>query len=197
MDDNERKKDKGAKSFWSVKEILEFVDELVAVNHKTTTEEEKVCAKIRKYIFEGIKRKRGNPESELFKTAKEILVLFDRIESTPSVITMYQRKKLETDLKIYEQLLIGERERRLEKLSDLKNPVACVEVAAAVRLDPDNRKKPKNERKRPRSDNIARKLRRSGCPVILDGKKFYCEAKDAALIWPEYKKYWKKQKLDE
>ena len=64
MDDNKWQEKKSTKSFTSVKEILELVEEFVAVNHKTTPEEEKEFAEIRRHLFEGIKRKRGNPESD-------------------------------------------------------------------------------------------------------------------------------------
>ena len=184
MDDNKQQANKRVKSFPSVKEILELVEDFVAVNHKTTPEEEKAFAEIRQNLFEGIERKRGNTESELFQTSKELLDLFDRIESDPSAITMYQRKKLDTYLKIYEQLLIGERERRSEKLADLENPVACVDVRKIVGGHS-------------RSDNIARRLRAGKYPVVREGNKCYCDAEHAALIWPKWKKYWKKQKLEE
>lgn len=184
MDDNKRQEDKSTKFFTSVKEILEFVDDFVAVNHKTTPEEEKAFAEIRQHLFEGIKRKRGNPESELFQTAKKLLDLFDRIESDPSSVTIYELKNLRTTLSIYEELLIGEQDKHsnANKLACFQNPVLCSEVAKIVHK---------------RSDNIARRLRAGKYLVVIEGNKCYCDAEHAALIWPKWKKHWKKQKLEE
>lgn len=188
MDDNKRQENKSTKSFRSVKEILELVDDFVADNHKITPEEEKAFAETREYLLEGIKRRRDNPDSELFQTAKELLDLFDRIESDPSSVTIYELKHLRTTLSIYEELLIGEQDRHsnANELACFQNPVRCSEVA-------EN----KGRKGSKRSDNTARKLRKSGYPIVKVGNRNYCEAEQAAVLWPEWKKYWKKKKLEE
>jgi len=61
-------------------------------------------------------------------------------------------------------------------LQKLKNPVKCGEVAVIVHM---------------RSDNVARMLRSRRYPVVTVGRKNYCEAEDAAVLWPKWKKRWR------
>lgn len=62
-------------------------------------------------------------------------------------------------------------------LAALKNPVSCVVVGGVIHK---------------RSDNIATKLKKQRYNVIKTGGKYYCEAEDAAVLWPKWKKYWQK-----
>ncbi|MHC4558361.1 MAG: hypothetical protein ACYTFW_12905 [Planctomycetota bacterium] len=201
MQDNKQNENNSDKPLRLPKNILRFVDDFFLGGCKITPAQEKAFTEARKCLFEGIKLKRNDPDLVFFQTARELLDFFDLVESDASSITMYQRKKFRTAVAIYKELLIGEWEKRwgVKTLADLDDPVTCVEVAKAVRLDPDNLKRPKKKRKRPRSDNIKRRLEKGNpsLPVVVDGHKSYCEANHAALIWPEFKKYWKKKQLEE
>jgi len=199
MQDNKRHENKSGKPFRLPKKILRFVDDFFLGGRKITPAQKKAFTEARKCLFESIKLKRNDPDLVFFQTARELLDFFDLVESDASSITMYQRKKFQTVVTIYKELLIGEWEkhRGVKTLADLDISVECTEVAKVVKLDPDNLKRPKKERKRPRSDNIKRRLESEGCPVVISGHKSYCEQRDAAMIWPEYKKYLKKQQLEE
>ena len=124
--------------------------------------------------------------------SRELLDFFDLVEIDASSITMYQRKKFETALTIYKEMLIGEWERHqgVKTLADLDDPVACVEVAKVV-------KERSGDTKSPFSYNLARGLRDSGCPVVKDRNKCYCESRDAAYRFPEWKKELEERKKDE
>ena len=199
MQDNKRHENKSGEQCRLPKNILRFVDDFFLGGCEITPAQKKAFTEARKCLFEGIKLKRNDPDLVFFQTTRELLDFFDLVESAASSITMYQRKKFQTVVAIYKELQIGEWEKRrgVKTLADLDDRVTCVEVAKAVRLDPDNLKRPKKKRKRPRSDNIARRLKSEGCPVIIDRNKSYCEAKHAALLWPEFKKHLEKKQLEE
>jgi len=67
-------------------------------------------------------------------------------------------------------------------LKSLKNPVPCTDVSGIIRV---------------RSDNIARRLKAGRYPVVKLGKKNYCDADDAAVLWPKWKKHWQEKKKSE
>ncbi|MHC4495136.1 MAG: hypothetical protein ACYSYM_04855 [Planctomycetota bacterium] len=67
-------------------------------------------------------------------------------------------------------------------LSNLKTPVACGDVAGIIHK---------------RSDNVARTLKGKRYPVVKAGGKYYCEAEDAAVIWPKWKNHWQKRQKKE
>ena len=67
-------------------------------------------------------------------------------------------------------------------LNGLENPVPCVQVSAITRV---------------RSDNIARTLKAHQYPVVIAGRKNYCNAEHAAVLWPKWKKHWQKKKESE
>jgi hypothetical protein len=60
-------------------------------------------------------------------------------------------------------------------LAVLKNPVTCLEVSLIVRV---------------RSDNVAAKLKRYKYPVVKIGRKNYCDAEHAGVVWPKWKNHW-------
>lgn len=64
---------------------------------------------------------------------------------------------------------------KISPLAALKNPVSCVDVSVVIRK---------------RSDNIATKLINHNYKVIKIGRKNYCDAEDAAVLWPKWKKHW-------
>jgi len=72
----------------------------------------------RKYLQQGIELKKDDPDSELFKTAKQLLELLDQAESDISSISRRQLRKYKTDFSIYTQLLDSE----LTKQIVLKKP---------------------------------------------------------------------------
>lgn len=192
MQDNKRHENKSAKPFRLPKNILRFVDDFFEANCEITPAQEKAFAETRRCLFEAIKRKRNDPDLVFFQTARELLDFFDLVESGASSITMYQRKKFRTAVTIYKELLIGEQERRrgVKTLTDLDDPIACVEVAKVVKLC-------SHGATRMRPDNVARKLRNSGCLVVKAGNKCYCESREAAHIFPEWKKELKEPKKEE
>ncbi len=66
-------------------------------------------------------------------------------------------------------------------LKNLENAVACSEVGGIIHR---------------RSDNIARTLRSRRYPVVTEGGKTYCDAEDAAVVWPVWKKHLEKEKQE-
>lgn len=64
--------------------------------------------KLRKFLHIGIEAKRDDPDSELFRTSKELLDFVDRCESDPSSVRSYEGKKFRTALIRYKELLKGE-----------------------------------------------------------------------------------------
>ena len=66
-------------------------------------------------------------------------------------------------------------------LQDLEFPVKCTLVQDITRI---------------RSDNVVRKLRSHGCSLVKAGSGYYCQAEDAAVIWPKWKKYWSQKKAE-
>lgn len=64
--------------------------------------------KLRKFLHIGIEAKRDDPDSELFRTSKELLDFVDRCESDPSSVRSYEGKKFRTALITYKELLKGE-----------------------------------------------------------------------------------------
>jgi len=67
-------------------------------------------------------------------------------------------------------------------LDSLESPMPCSIIAGIVHK---------------RSDNIARTLKAHRYPVVKAGKKNYCNADDAAVLWPKWKKYWQQKKTSE
>jgi hypothetical protein len=63
-------------------------------------------------------------------------------------------------------------------LSSLKNPVTCAEVGGIIRK---------------RSDNIAAELKKHRYPVVKSNRKNYCNAEDAAVLWPKWKRHCQSQ----
>jgi hypothetical protein len=66
-------------------------------------------------------------------------------------------------------------------LATLKNPVACVEVGCYISKRPDN---------------IATSLKNHNYSVVKSGRKNYCNAEDAGVLWPKWKKHWQLQKSE-
>ena len=61
-------------------------------------------------------------------------------------------------------------------LGEMREPVAVVEVAGIVRKH--------------RTD-VTRRLEISNMPVVVVGRKRYCQSGDAAILWPRFKRYLK------
>ncbi len=64
--------------------------------------------RIRRFLQIGIKFKSNEPDSELFKTAKELQDIVDKCESNSSSVSVYERKKFETGMSRYRELLKAE-----------------------------------------------------------------------------------------
>ena len=60
-------------------------------------------------------------------------------------------------------------------LAVLKNPMTCAEIGGIIHK---------------RSDNIAQTLKRSKYPVVKSNRRYYCNAEDAGILWPKWKKHW-------
>jgi hypothetical protein len=73
----------------------------------------------------------------------------------------------------------GNSENASSAIQKLTNPVTCATVAAIAHK---------------RSDNIARTLRSRRYRVIIEGRKSYCDAEEAAVLWPKWKEHWQEQR---
>jgi hypothetical protein len=71
-------------------------------------EREQDFARKRSFLQIGIQCKSDDPNSELFRTAKEQLDILDKCESEPSSISKYEHKKYKTGMFRYKELLKAE-----------------------------------------------------------------------------------------
>ena len=72
------------------------------------SERERRCARIRGFLQIGIRANSHDPNSELFRTAKELQDTVDRCESDPSSLSSYERNKFKTGMLRYRELLKAE-----------------------------------------------------------------------------------------
>ncbi len=111
------------KAFADAKTYEEMTEEDWQKEHEAQNEleqqhkDEVKFNELRKFLHIGIEAKRGEPNSELFQTAKELTDLVNRIEIDPSSVSSYERNKFKTGLIRYKELLKGEAEKRCKEAS--------------------------------------------------------------------------------
>ncbi len=84
---------------------------------------------IRKFLQRGIDIKSDDPNSELFRTAKELLDIVDRAQKEPLSVSKYEQQKFCTGLDRYKVLLKAELNRQLKE-----KPVKRTIVAILISL---------------------------------------------------------------
>ncbi len=71
-------------------------------------EHEAKCSNARAYCQLGIKLKANDTDSTLFKTAEELLLIVDKVETDPSSVSPLELRQYKTDLSKYDTLLQAE-----------------------------------------------------------------------------------------
>jgi len=72
---------------------------------------------IKRTLHKGIEGKRSKPDSELFRSSKDLLDRVTRFQSDPSSVTQHEMRKFEDDLSVYFSLWRGEDDKRSESAS--------------------------------------------------------------------------------
>jgi hypothetical protein len=91
---------------------------------KQQFEREQKIAMLRSFLQIGIKLKSDDPNSELFRTAKELLDIVDKYESEPSSVSKYEQNKYGTGISRYKELLFAELRKHSEEQVTQQNQVS-------------------------------------------------------------------------
>lgn len=85
----------------------------------------------------GMKLKVYDPESKLFKTAEELLLIVDKVETDPSSVSELELRKYKTSKTIYDALLDAEiRKRSKEKPNTEESKLDDVDIPGKFRTSP-------------------------------------------------------------
>ena len=85
----------------------------------------------------GMNLKANDPESKLFKTAEELLLIVDKVETDPSSVSELELRKYKTSKTIYDALLDAEiRKRSKEKPNIEESKLDDVDIPGEFRTSP-------------------------------------------------------------
>lgn len=85
----------------------------------------------------GMNLKANDPESKLFKTAEELLLIVDKVETDPSSVSELELRKYKTSKTIYDALLDAEiRKRSKEKPNTEESKLDDVDIPGEFRTSP-------------------------------------------------------------
>lgn len=88
---------------------------------------------IKRTLYKGIEGKRAEPDSELFRSSKDLLDRVTRFQSDPSSVTRHEMRKFEDDLSVYFSLWQGEDNKRSESASAEKPAETKPDIPPAKR----------------------------------------------------------------